>query len=145
MALVVEAELSGAPLLLAVLVELWVGDDGLDLAPVAQGELLTLRMRQPLFVLRADGQHDGDGLVGDPVVQEAVEVLTLQELSLPHEAGEGGGPALAQHLEPLQVHLAHLDTLQLLSLGQGLAQLGLGDGEVHHLLHHAPGQDTLHR
>ena len=46
-----------------------------------------------------DGEHYGHGLVGGLGLEEAVEVLALEEFLLPHEACEGGRPSLAQHLQ----------------------------------------------
>jgi hypothetical protein len=43
-------------------------------------------------------KDDGNGLVGGFALHEAVEVLALQELLLPHKSREGSGPALSQHL-----------------------------------------------
>jgi hypothetical protein len=43
-------------------------------------------------------KDDGDGLVGGFSLHEAVEVLALQELFLPHKSREGSSPALSQHL-----------------------------------------------
>ena len=79
-----------------MLVELWVPDDSPDrsLIPEADGDGPV----QALLVLVGHGEHDGNGLVAEAIVQEAVEVLALKELLLPHEAGEGTGPAFGQHL-----------------------------------------------
>jgi hypothetical protein len=50
------------------------------------------------FTTCVNRKDDGDGLVGGFALHEAVEVLALQELLLPHKSREGGSPALSQHL-----------------------------------------------
>ena len=58
------AKLATAALLLVVRVELGLAKDGHT--PVAVLEGKSAAAVQPLFVLRLDGQHDGDRLIGDP-------------------------------------------------------------------------------
>ncbi len=78
-----EAELPCASLLLPVLVDLRVPDDGDGVAVVAQRERLLPEHVGPVVV--RDGQDDAHRLVGHAVVEKAVEVLALQELPLSHE------------------------------------------------------------
>jgi hypothetical protein len=40
---------------------------------------------EPLLVVGGDGEHDGHRLIDGGLVDEAVEVLALQELGLAHK------------------------------------------------------------
>ena len=53
-------------------------------------------------------------------IQQTSEVLALEELALPHEAREWGGPALTQHLHPLGVQLEAEHNCWLVNLIQNI-------------------------
>ena len=78
-----EAPLPTAALLLAVLEDLGIPDDGDGVAVVAQRERLL--PEDVLAVVEGDGEHDGHGLVRHALVQQSVVVKALQKFSLPHE------------------------------------------------------------
>ena len=78
-----ESPLPPAALLLAVLEDLRVADDGDGVAVVAQRE--GLLAEDVLAVVECDGQHDGHRLVRHAIVQQRVVVQALQEFTLPHE------------------------------------------------------------
>ena len=70
-----------------------------------EGERDSVLPLQPQLVLRHQGQHDRNALIGHAVVEEGGKVQTLQKLPLPHEPGQRRRPALGQHLQPLGVQL----------------------------------------
>merc|ERR1719264_2482751 len=73
-------------------VELWIANNGPWFALVSDGEGSTVSLKS-FLVLCGDRQCDGDRLVDHTFVQKAVEVLALEEFSLPHEPGEWCCPA----------------------------------------------------
>ena len=93
---VARAELAAAALLLAVLEELGSAQNGDEFAAVAQRERRDA-VEAPM-VGGADRQHDRHRLVGRAAVEQAAEVLALQELALAHESRERRRPALARGL-----------------------------------------------
>ena len=83
-----EAPLPPAALLLAVLEDRGVPDDGDGVAVVAERERLLAD--DVLSVVVRDGKHDGHGLVRHAVVQKRVVVQALQVFSLSHETCKEG-------------------------------------------------------
>ena len=59
----------------------------------------------PIFVFLAEGENNGQGVVGDGFVEQAVEVQALQVLLLAHKPPQGRCPTLRQNLRsiPLQI------------------------------------------
>mmetsp|Transcript_697 Transcript_697/g.1606 ORF Transcript_697/g.1606 Transcript_697/m.1606 type:complete len:222 (-) Transcript_697:361-1026(-) len=68
------------------------------------------------------------------VHEDGIEVQHLQERALPHESLEGGGPALADDLEPVQVEVGDQDLRQPLRLGPALGLEMLRHVQVDHLV-----------
>ena len=98
-----DAELATAALFLAVFVELGSSQDSDESAVIAQRQRRDAV--ETLLVGRADWQDDRYRLVRRSAVEQTAKVLTLQELSLTHEARQRSRPSLGQHLHPLQVQL----------------------------------------
>lgn len=71
------AKLATAALLLVVGIELRLAEDGNTLVTVLEGK--STAAVQPLLVLCLDGQHDGDGLIGDPTYNTA-QVNTINRV-----------------------------------------------------------------
>ena len=77
------SELPCTSLLFPVFIELRIPDDGFCLSVVSQGELL---IGTKLFLgLRRNRQDYRNRLVGHSIIQETVEMLALQILTLSHE------------------------------------------------------------
>ena len=103
MPLVAGAKLPTAPLLFAMLIELWSPQYRDLLALVGQGEGGS--SFQPFLIGSVHGQHDRNRLVSHALVQQTAKVLTLQKFPLSHEACQRRGPAFRQDLHPLRVQL----------------------------------------
>ena len=53
----------------------------------------------PILILLAEWENDGQRVVRDGLVEQAVEVQTLQVLLLAHESLQGRRPTLCQNLQ----------------------------------------------
>ena len=129
------AEGAGADLLLAVVEEDWLVDDGEDLVAVDSGALdgdsgLTLEGGLLLGSHRLGDGHREE-VASALSVGESLHVHDLEELELVHEAVEGCGPTITDGLEVLDLVLGDVKDLEagdLFSLvGGGLLPERLGD------------------
>lgn len=77
-----------------------------------------------------------EGIAGEVegIDKDGVEVDRLEKGTLPHEALEGCGPALADDLKPVQINVGNKDLGQSLRLGRTLGlELG-GNVQIDHLI-----------
>lgn len=117
---------SGTSLLLSVSVEFWVSENTVGLAFVSERNRLGLLVR--LLDFSGNSKADWDRLVvALAVFDQAVEVERLEHLVLSHETVEWGGPSFRENLEPLEVHLGHLDLWKSLGLSDLGVLLGSAD------------------
>nr|GMD79353.1 Calmodulin-like protein 4 [Ipomoea batatas] len=74
----------------------------------------TARLGDPALLGVVNGEHDGNGHIdeGAVVETERVEMKSLEELALSHEASQWASPAFAEDVEPLEVDFEELDSGQ---------------------------------
>lgn len=72
----------------------------------------------PILLGVVDRQHNRHGHIHDrPVLEaEGIEMKRLEELRLSHETLQRAGPALAEHVHPLQINRREPDLRQVLRL-----------------------------
>lgn len=76
-------------------------------------------------------------------VEQACEVKALEVLALSHEALQRTGPALGQHLHPLEVDLAQRHVIQFFGLFPSGGQVLFGHEKFHQLVQRLVGDDVL--
>ena len=62
----------------------------------------------PIFIFLAEGENNGQGVVGDGFVEQAVEVQALQVLLLAHKPPQGRCPALRQNLRSIPLRIRNV-------------------------------------
>lgn len=74
----------------------------------------TARLGDPALLGVVNGEHDGHRHIdeGAVVETERVEMKSLEELALSHEASQWASPAFAEDVKPLEVDFGELDSGQ---------------------------------
>ena len=57
----------------------------------------------PIFIFLVERENNGQGVIGDGLVEQAVKVQALQVLLLAHEPLQGRCPTLRQNLRSIQL------------------------------------------